>query len=106
MRLLSLFERVELGQCPPQPNLGRCRLDEIYRDEMIVSKRRFDDEVRERTSNRIDDHSRQLSTRTIATHNFAPDRERRGFAHERCLSSGCPLPRSSSPVTWQSASPR
>jgi hypothetical protein len=88
---LSVLERFELRHGASQPELVRRRVRNIdwHQVTCASSMPRFDDEVRQRTGDGIDDHAFQVAADAVTTRDFASNGEVSDFAHEGCLSSRC-----------------
>jgi hypothetical protein len=92
MGLLGLLKSVKLGQCAPYADLIRGRFHKLdwYEPTRALPRPRFDDQVRERAGDRIDDYAPELSTWPITAENFASDCELRSSAHNASLVARCP----------------
>jgi len=84
LRLFGALKRVELSHAAPQPEVLRRRIDNIdsHKAAGLSPMPWFDDEVRQRLGNGINDHSSQMPANAVAAHDFASNGENRGSVHE------------------------
>lgn len=85
LRLVSLFEHLELSDRAFQPNQGSCRGHEIdwHEPALALLVRRLDDQVRDRPRHGIDHHAPQLAADAVVARDLAADEELVGLTHAR-----------------------
>jgi hypothetical protein len=82
--LFSALKRLELSHAAPQPEVLRRRVDKIDVHEAagVSPVPWFDDEMRQRLGNGINDHSSQMPANAVVAHDFAANGENRGSVHQ------------------------